>query len=836
MRTKLRGKFTLLFLTIAVLIAVPAVAVIADTINSDIVGVSGNNSGPYKAGDATGPSVDYWIAQQGSGCEATGGTGMSFTLKATHNVTGADLSEKVLAKGPTDSVAKPLKDASNPSNRFSLAFNQCGDIDTDNKTVAFTSTKDLAPGQIRIEVDTQTDSNGDTYGTSQASWFLNATDGLGPTVIEFAPTGTSVPVNTDVTAKFSEAMNATTISNSTFTLAGPSGSVSGPVTYNGTTNTATLNPFGSTATNLAYNTEYTATVTTGAKDLAGNALDQDGAAGTQDSKTWTFTTEPPPNSAPVANDQSASTNEDNSTTITLSATDEDDDNLTFEITDEPDNGQGGPLVPASPTTAQVTYTPNPNYNGPDSFKYRVNDGTVNSNEATVSITVSPANDAPSFTAGANETVNEDSGARSVPNWATGISAGPADEAGQTVSFALNNDNNALFSDQPDIDANGTLTYTPAANAFGTANVTVFAQDNGGTANDGDDTSDTQTFTITVTGVNDAPSFTKGADQTVNEDAGAQSVPWATSISAGPNESQTVSFVVTSNSNPSLFSAAPSVAADGTLTYTPAANANGNATIKVKITDDGGTANGGVNESAEQTFTITVNPVNDAPSFTKGANQTVLENSGAHTVPGWATSISAGPANESGQAVDFIVSANNTALFSVPPAVSPTGTLTYTLAPNTIGTATVSVQIHDDGGTANGGVNTSAVQTFTIDVNYNFDGFRSPVDNLPTWNTVKAGSSIPVKFSLSGFKGMNIFALNGVPVSAPSSAKINCDTGSADALEEVGTAGSSGLNYDSTIDQYNYLWKSDKAWGGTCRLLTVELTDGTIHQAKFKFTK
>jgi hypothetical protein len=187
-------------------------------------------------------------------------------------------------------------------------------------------------------------------------------------------------------------------------------------------------------------------------------------------------------------------------------------------------------------------------------------------------------------------------------------------------------------------------------------------------------------------------------------------------------------------------------------------------------------------------------------------------------------------------VDFIVSNDNTDLFSVQPAVSPTGTLTYTLAPNTTGTATVSVQIHDDGGTANGGDDTSAVQTFTIDVNYNFAGFRSPVDNLPTWNTVKAGSSIPVKFSLSGYKGMNIFALNGVPVSAPSSAKINCDTGDADALEEVGTAGSSGLNYDSTIDQYNYLWKSDKGWGGTCRLLTVELTDGTTHQAKFKFLK
>ena len=68
--------------------------------------------------------------------------------------------------------------------------------------------------------------------------------------------------------------------------------------------------------------------------------------------------------------------------------------------------------------------------------------------------------------------------------------------------------------QPAIAATGTLTYTPAANANGTATVTVRLQDNGGTANGGQDTSAAQTFTITVTAVNDVPSFTKGPDQTV----------------------------------------------------------------------------------------------------------------------------------------------------------------------------------------------------------------------------------------------------------------------------------------------------------------------------------
>ena len=68
-----------------------------------------------------------------------------------------------------------------------------------------------------------------------------------------------------------------------------------------------------------------------------------------------------------------------------------------------------------------------------------------------------------------------------------------------------------------------------------------------------------------------------------------------------------------------------------LTYTPAANANGTATITLVLMDNGGTALGGVDTSAPQTFTITVTAVNDAPSFTVGPNQTVRENAGPQTV-------------------------------------------------------------------------------------------------------------------------------------------------------------------------------------------------------------
>src|SRR6185295_14037777 len=75
--------------------------------------------------------------------------------------------------------------------------------------------------------------------------------------------------------------------------------------------------------------------------------------------------------------------------------------------------------------------------------------------------------------------------------------------------------------------------------------------------------------------------------------------------------QALDFIVASSNAP-LFSAQPAISSTGTLTYTPAPNANGSATVTVRLHDNGGTAGGGVDTSAPQTFTITITPVNDAP--------------------------------------------------------------------------------------------------------------------------------------------------------------------------------------------------------------------------------
>ncbi|MFM8381253.1 MAG: tandem-95 repeat protein, partial [Actinomycetota bacterium] len=254
---------------------------------------------------------------------------------------------------------------------------------------------------------------------------------------------------------------------------------------------------------------------------------------------------------------------------------------------------------------------------------------------------------------------------------------------------------SLFSVQPAVNAAGDLTFTPAPNAFGSTSVSVTAVDEFGAA------SAAQTFTITITGVNDAPSFTKGANQTVAEDVGARTVAsWATSISAGPGEIGSVSFEI-STSNDALFSVLPAVSSAGTLTYTPAANANGSATVSVTARDAEGLT------SDTETFTITVTAVNDVPSFTKGANVTVLEDAVAQTVAGWATGISSGPSDESAQTVSFTVTATTTSLFSVQPAVNAAGDLTFTPAPNANGSTSVSVTAVDSAGAS------SAAQTFTL---------------------------------------------------------------------------------------------------------------------------
>jgi hypothetical protein len=304
--------------------------------------------------------------------------------------------------------------------------------------------------------------------------------------------------------------------------------------------------------------------------------------------TWTFTTQAPANHAPVASDQSVTTAEDTTKAITLNATDADSDSLTYSVVSQPQHGT------LTGTTPALTYTPAANYNGPDSFTFKANDGTADSNVASVSIDIASINDAPSFSKGANQTVAEDASPQTVTGWATSILAGPADEASQTVDFVVSNSNTALFAVVPAVAADGTLSYTPAANANGSASVTVQLHDDGGTANGGVDTSTAQTFTITVTPVNDPP-VANGQSVTTAEDTAK-----AITLSAADVENSPLTYtVLIGPSHGTLSGNGPN------RTYTPTANYNGPDSFTFKASD-------GSVDSNTATVSITVTPVNDPP--------------------------------------------------------------------------------------------------------------------------------------------------------------------------------------------------------------------------------
>jgi len=138
---------------------------------------------------------------------------------------------------------------------------------------------------------------------------------------------------------------------------------------------------------------------------------------------------------------------------------------------------------------------------------------------------------------------------------------------------------------------------------------------------------------------------------------------------------------------------------------------------------------------------------------------------------------------------------------------------------TVGSKTVTCTATDQAG------NTQSVSV-PYSVAYPFRGFLSPVDTLPMVNTVKAGSSVPVKFSLGGNRGLNVLATG-----YPRAVLVPCDSGSpADEIEQTVTA-NAGLTYDAVTDTYTYVWKTSRTPG--CVRLEVRLVDGTDHLALFR---
>ncbi|MCU1231106.1 MAG: thrombospondin, partial [Acidobacteria bacterium] len=377
------------------------------------------------------------------------------------------------------------------------------------------------------------------------------------------------------------------------------------------------------------------------------------------------------NDPPVATNDTVAGFEDTPATFNVLINDNDVDGpspLTVSGTTAPSSGS----VVCSPSGG-CTYTPATNANGSATFNYTATDGSA-STTGTVTINLTAVNDPPSFNSGGNVTVSEDSAPYSAA-WATAISAGPADESGQVLSFNVTNTNGALFTVQPSIASNGVLSFTPAANANGTASVNVTLLDNGGVLNGGNDTSASQTFTIAINAVNDPPSAVNDS-LTTSEDT-----PSTVNVLTNDTDPENDTLTILSNTNGTLGNAVCSPT--GACTYTPNLNANGVDSFTYTITDGALTSTATVN--------VTINAVNDAP----------VANGDSYSVAGNSTLTVAAPG----------VLGNDTDVDGVPPltamqvsgpahgsaTLNADGSLSYTPALNYTGPDSIIYNAKDAGG-------------------------------------------------------------------------------------------------------------------------------------------
>ena len=268
--------------------------------------------------------------------------------------------------------------------------------------------------------------------------------------------------------------------------------------------------------------------------------------------------------------------------------------------------------------------------------------------------------------------------------------------GTPTGTVIFRDGATTFATVP-LQANGTATATTTFSTAGQHSITAQYS---GDANFGGSTSPALAQQVQ----DRAPVAANDGPYSVNEDSPLSvAAPGVLGNDSDPDGNPITAVLVTGPTHSAAFQ----LNADGSFTYTPAANYFGADAFTYHAFD-------GTLPSATATVAITVNPVNDPPSFTVGPDTSASSCGGPVTVTPWATNISPGP-NESTQTVTFTVTNDSPFLFSQGPAVSSDGTLTFQPVCLVTGTAHLTVTAHDDGGTANGGLDSSGSQPFTITI-------------------------------------------------------------------------------------------------------------------------
>ncbi|HIF9218409.1 TPA: Ig-like domain-containing protein, partial [Photobacterium damselae] len=476
------------------------------------------------------------------------GNGGTDTITVTVNVTpvnDAPVGEDVSTETPEDTAVTGQLTAT--------------DVDGDNLT--FKPGSNPENGQVTVNADgsweyvPNTDFNGEDSFTVVVDDGNGGTDTITVTVnvtpVNDAPVGEDVSAETQEETAVTGQLTATDVDGDNLTFKPGTNPENGSVT---------VNPDGSWeyVPNPDFNGEDSFTVVV-----------DDGNGGT-DTITVTVNVTPV-NDAPVGEDVSAETQEETAVTGQLTATDVDGDNLSFKPGSNPENGS----VTVNPD-GSWEYVPNPDFNGEDSFTVVVDDGNGGSDTITVTVNVTPVNDAP---------VGEDVSAETQEETAVIGQLTATDVDGDNLTFKPGSD---PTNGSVTVDPDGSWEYVPNPDFNGEDSFTVVVDDgNGG--------SDTITVTVNVTPVNDAP---------VGEDVSAETQE-ETAVTGQLTATDVDGDNLTFKPGTNPENGQVTVNADGSWEYVPNTDFNGEDSFTV-VVDDG---NGGTD-----TITVTVNvtPVNDAP--------------------------------------------------------------------------------------------------------------------------------------------------------------------------------------------------------------------------------
>jgi len=398
----------------------------------------------------------------------------------------------------------------------------------------------------------------------------------------------------------------------------------------------------------------------------------------------------PVNDAPIATDGVLNTDEDTAANGILSASNGDGDALSYSLVA---NGSKGTAVITNTATGAYTYTPNADATGTDSFTFKVNDGRVDSNVATVSVDVAALNDAPIANNG-NLNTNEGVAVNGI------LSASDVD--GDTLNYSLIT-NGSMGTAVIINAATGTYTYTPNTGASGVDSFTF-------KANDGLLDSDSATITVNLAAVNDTPIANSGTLNT-DEDVAANDV-----LSANDDDGDALTYSIVTNAG--IGTVVITNAATGAYRYTPGPDATGTDSFTFKVND-------GQVDSNIATITINLVAVNDIP----------IAKSGSLNIDEDEVVVAALSANDvDADALNYSIVTNGSKGTAVITNTT-TGTYRYTPNPDAIGTDSFTFKVND------GQVDSN---TATITVNIALVNFAPVANNgsLDTnMNTAEIGTLI-----------------------------------------------------------------------------------------------